>query len=82
MKKITTIMQLIIGVVVILFALILFWESIVGIIPAFAGILNPSSLPFRLSGMSAWVELVLSIFIIQVVAVYTKKLFDKLSVKG
>jgi hypothetical protein len=80
MKKVMTILQLIIGVVVILFALVLMWQALVALIPGLKSILSAAQLPFTLKGMSAWLELILAVFIMQVVAVYTKKLFDTLSV--
>jgi hypothetical protein len=81
MKKLMTILQLIIGVIVILFALILFWQAFIIIVPRATDIIS-FKLPFRLSGLNEWMQLILALFIFQVVAVYTKKLFDSLSVKG
>lgn len=81
MKKVTTILQLIIGVIVILFAFVLFWQALGAIVPSITSILN-LSFPIRLSGLSPWLQLILSVFIMQVVAVYTKKIFDKVNVSN
>lgn len=80
MKKVITILQLIIGFLVLIFALLVFYQSIISFIPA----LNVLKISTNLgvTGLPSWMDLVLSIFLIQVVAVYTKNVFDKLSVSG
>lgn len=80
MKKVFTIIQLIIGFFVLLFALIIFYKALIALIPAF-NILR-LTIPVDVVGMDALMKLVLSIFLIQVVAVYTKKIYDKLSVSN
>lgn len=79
MRKLLTILQLVIGVIVILFAVVILWQSVINIYPDVKDILS-IKLPFQMSGLNKWVQLLLSLFILQVVAVYTKKLFDRLSV--
>lgn len=80
MKKVLTIIQIIIGVVVVYFALVLFYQALIQVIPALNIIaISPG---FGLTGMNPWTQLILSIFILQVVVVYTKKIFDKLSVSN
>lgn len=77
-KKIITIIQLIIGFLVLIFSLIIFYKALIAIIPALYIIKFQSGLD--VVGVDVWMKLILSIFLIQVVAVYTKKIFDKLSV--
>ncbi len=79
MRKILTLIQLIIGVVVILFAFIILWQAVIDIDPSVKEFLS-IDLPFRINGLNKWIQLLMSLFIIQVVAVYTKKLFDRLSI--
>ena len=78
MKKVITIIQLIIGFLVLLFALIIFYKALIALIPMFNVVRLTT--PIDVAGMDALMKLILSIFLIQVVAVYTKKVYDKLSV--
>ena len=81
MKKIVVIIQLIVGVIVILFALSLLGRALIGIVPS----LKPSLkflLQWGFETLNPWLQLILSLFIIQVVAVYIKKIFDKLNVSS
>jgi divalent metal cation (Fe/Co/Zn/Cd) transporter len=83
MKKIIVIFQLIIGIIVVLFALTMFWQAFVNIFEGMRSLLPPRDLPILMTVVrpsSSWLQLFVSLFIFQVVIVYTKQLFDSLSV--
>ena len=82
MKKVLAIAQLIIGIIVVLFALTMFWQALSNIIPQLKDFLKASDLPYvmTIDPFSKWLQLIVSVFTIQVIAVYTKGIFDQLSV--
>ncbi len=77
-----TILQLIIGFFVLVFAAVIFLKALFALVPALNIISLGKITPVGITGMSPFLELVLSIFIFQVVAVYTKNIYDKLNVSG
>lgn len=83
MQKIIAIAQLIIGVIVVYFAFTMFYQALVQIAPSLK-FFELSSFPsiMTLSPVNKWLQLITSIFMIQVIAVYTKGVFDRLSVNN
>jgi hypothetical protein len=58
----------------------MFWHALSAIFSPISDIYNPSRFPILLNPLYEWPQLILSLFIMFVVAIYTKNVFDKLSV--